>query len=173
MNCTINTPFLAQKQLPLAYRKQRRFVPTFSTYSVSVCVSTTLIAVLFQHSQVKPWFHHLLPLRCDRKIHRDICDIILNILNYEGNHFLRFVRTRERFRNASCLKFLEIHTKIMKLWSAVFHELFVQQFEEDQHSLQTADHFALIASICSPSFGHSGPLSYSSLTYYNLAGNRE
>jgi hypothetical protein len=36
-----------------------------------------------------------------------------------------------------------IHTKDLKLCSAVFHKFFGQHFEQDHRSLQTADHFAL------------------------------
>jgi hypothetical protein len=38
---------------------------------------------------------------------------------------------------------MEIHMKVLKLSTAVFKKYFGQRFEQDQHSLQMADHFAL------------------------------
>jgi hypothetical protein len=32
-------------------------------------------------------------------------------------------------RKEQCVKFVEIHTKVLKLWSIVFHKLFGQHFE--------------------------------------------
>jgi hypothetical protein len=40
-------------------------------------------------------------------------------------------------------KFVEIHMKVLKLWSAIFHKFFGQHFKQDHHSLQMVDHFAL------------------------------
>jgi hypothetical protein len=45
-------------------------------------------------------------------------------------------------RGEQCVKCVEIHMKVLKLWSTVFHKFFGQHFEQDQ-SLQMADHFAL------------------------------
>jgi hypothetical protein len=62
--------------------------------------------------------------------------------------------------------------KILKVCCAVFHKLFGQHFENDQHTLQMADHLLFIVNICSSIFEHSTSLSYSSFTHYILAVNR-
>jgi hypothetical protein len=41
------------------------------------------------------------------------------------------------------MKFVEIHMKLLILWSAIFLRFFGQHFEQDHHSLQISDHFAL------------------------------
>jgi hypothetical protein len=38
---------------------------------------------------------------------------------------------------------VEIHMKVLKLWSALLGKFFGQRFEQDHLSLQIADHFAL------------------------------
>jgi hypothetical protein len=51
--------------------------------------------------------------------------------------------------------------------------IFGQHFEQDYHSLQMADHFALYREdLFVPIFEHSTPLSYSSVTQYIWAVNR-
>jgi hypothetical protein len=66
---------------------------------------------------------------------------------------------------------VKIHTKVLKLWSAVFHTFFGQHFEQDHHSPQMATTSLFIANICSSIFEHSISLSYSSFTHYILAVN--
>jgi hypothetical protein len=44
---------------------------------VNVCASTALTALWFQHSQMKPRFHHLLLVRCDWGNNRHLCGITL------------------------------------------------------------------------------------------------
>jgi hypothetical protein len=39
--------------------------------------------------------------------------------------------------------FVEIHTEVLKLLSAIFHKYFGQHFKQDHHSLQMADHFTV------------------------------
>jgi hypothetical protein len=68
----------------------------------------------------------------------------------------------------------KIHTKVLKLWSAVFHKFFCQDFKQD-HSLQMADPFALHREhlfIYSPIFERSTPLFFSSFTHNILDINR-
>jgi hypothetical protein len=45
------------------------------------------------------------------------------------------------FCTEQCVKYVEIHMKALKLWSAIFHKFFGRHFEQD-HSLQMADHFS-------------------------------
>jgi hypothetical protein len=61
------------------------------------------------------------------EIHRHLCGKVKS-----RSHSLRFVRSRELFRNPSCakpviicVKFVEIRKKVLKLWSAVFHKFLV------------------------------------------------
>jgi hypothetical protein len=75
-------------------------------------------------------------------------------------------------RREQCVKCVEIDTKVLKLWSTVFHKFFDEHFEQDHHSLQMADHFTPHREHCSPIFEHSTPLSYSSFTHYISAINR-
>jgi hypothetical protein len=44
---------------------------------VNVCASTALTALWFQHSQMKPRFHHLSIVKRDRKFHLRFCFIAL------------------------------------------------------------------------------------------------
>jgi hypothetical protein len=54
-------------------------------------------------------------------------------------------------------KSVEIHVKVLKLWSAVFNKFFGLPFEQNHLSLQMADHFALH---CEHLFTH--------LTFYTI-----
>jgi hypothetical protein len=45
--------------------------------------------------------------------------------------------------NKECVKFVEIHMKLLKLWSAVLHTFFRSTSEQVLRSLQVADHFAI------------------------------
>jgi hypothetical protein len=68
---------------------------------------------------------------------------------------------REQFE-----KFVEIHTKFLKLWSAVLHEFFSLHIEVTI-KLSTTSPFN--ANIYPPIFEHSTPLSHISLTHHTLA----
>jgi hypothetical protein len=61
---------------------------------------------------------------------------------------------------------VEIHTKVLKLWSAVFF------FEQSHHSLQMTHNFALHRENFLPISEHFKPLSYSSFTNYLWTINR-
>jgi hypothetical protein len=66
MNSTISTPFLTQKTVAIGFLAGRkRSFEISSAYLVNVCVSTAFTAPWFQHSQMKPRFHHLLLVQCD------------------------------------------------------------------------------------------------------------
>jgi hypothetical protein len=54
----------------------------------------------------------------------------------------------------------------------VFHKFFRQHFEQDHHSIQMTDNFALHGEHCSPISEHSTALPYSSFTHYILDINR-
>jgi hypothetical protein len=45
------------------------------SYQYNVCASTTLTALWFQHSQMKPRFLHPLLIQCDWGIHSHLCGI--------------------------------------------------------------------------------------------------
>jgi hypothetical protein len=60
-----------------------------------VCASTYLTALWFQHSQMKPRFHHLVLKWCDWEIHRHLCDITLRSQSWSNS--LCFMRTLEHF----------------------------------------------------------------------------
>jgi hypothetical protein len=61
-----------------------------------------LTALWFQHSQMKPRFHHLLLVRCDWEIHHIF--VVSLQESQSRSHSLRFMRTLEHFRNPSCAK---------------------------------------------------------------------
>jgi hypothetical protein len=61
MNSTISTPFLSQKTVAISFLVDNVCLNIFALY-MNVCASTSL---WFQHSQMKPKFHHLLLVRCD------------------------------------------------------------------------------------------------------------
>jgi hypothetical protein len=94
------------------------------------------------------------------------------------SQFLRFVRTREHFRNPSCVKFtiaksncvnliesVEIHMKVLKLSSTVCRNFVVVT------NFKCPTTLLFIMNSCSPIFEHSTPLSCSSYIHYILAIN--
>jgi hypothetical protein len=63
-----------RKQLPSAL--WRRLFKLFRLVWWMCNASTALTDLWFQHSQMKPRFHHLLLLQCDWEIHRHVCGIV-------------------------------------------------------------------------------------------------
>jgi hypothetical protein len=53
------------------------YKPTFSVCLVNVYASTASTALWFQHSEIKPKFHHLLPIQGDQEIRHHLCGITL------------------------------------------------------------------------------------------------
>jgi hypothetical protein len=115
--------------------------------------------IRFQYSQLKPKFHHLLLAWRDWNIHLHPCSLLLKKVKAEatfcmlgtpvsifGTHLgkklwqpsLPILISQEQR-----VKLVEICTKVLKLWSAVFHV-------EQDHSLQTVITPLLIVNICSP-----------------------
>jgi hypothetical protein len=58
MNSAISTPFPSQKTGAISFLAD--ICLNFLAYLVNVCASIALTALLFQLSQMKPRFHHLL-----------------------------------------------------------------------------------------------------------------
>jgi hypothetical protein len=153
MNSTISTPFLFQKQMPSAF--WQTFVYTLSACLVNVYASTALTAYCFQHSQMKPRFCHL--SWCDWEIHCHLCGFALRkstkakailcvlwaTVSIFGTHLAQNLWQPSLTVISSQRKVHEMRTKVLKLWRTVFHIIFSQQFEQDHHSLQMADHFDL------------------------------
>jgi hypothetical protein len=44
-----------------------------------MCASTAMTALWFQHSEMKPRFHHLLFTQCDGEIHHYFCGITVKM----------------------------------------------------------------------------------------------
>jgi hypothetical protein len=100
---------------------------------VNVCACSALIAFCFQYLQVKHRCHHLLLIPCDWEIHCHLCCITVKKSKPE------------------CVKFVEIHMKFLKLWSAVFHS-------EQGHHYRWPNSSLFIVNICSSIFEHCTPL---------------
>jgi hypothetical protein len=69
---------------------------------VNVFSSTALTALWFQHSEMKPRFHHLLPVQCDWKVYRHLCG--KGLKSQSRSHSFRFMNIFEHFLNPSCAK---------------------------------------------------------------------
>jgi hypothetical protein len=57
------------------------------------------------------------------------------------------------------VKFVEINSERSEVVQRRLSQIFGQQFEQNHHSHQMADHFALRVSICSSISEHPAPLS--------------
>jgi hypothetical protein len=58
MNSTVSTPFLSKKTVAIRFLAD--ICLNVFLALVNVCASTAFTALWFQHSQMKPRFHHLL-----------------------------------------------------------------------------------------------------------------
>jgi hypothetical protein len=65
---------MSQKTVAISFLSDNICLNFFSLFG-EVYASTAVTALWFQHSQVKPRFHHV--LRCDWEIHRYLCGIAL------------------------------------------------------------------------------------------------
>jgi hypothetical protein len=77
MNSTISISFCPRNQLPSIFWQADNTCLKFFGMFLDVCASTALTALWFQHSHMKPRFHHLSLIQCDCKIHRHLCGIAL------------------------------------------------------------------------------------------------
>jgi hypothetical protein len=73
MNSTISTPLLSQKRVAI---RADICLNIFRLFGECVCIHC-FDSLQFQHSQMKPRFHHLLLLWCDWEIHCHLCGITL------------------------------------------------------------------------------------------------
>jgi hypothetical protein len=73
MNSTISTLFLSQKTGVISFLAGRQHLFKLFWLLWWMCASTALTALWFQHSQMKPRFHHLLLMWCDHHL----CSITL------------------------------------------------------------------------------------------------
>jgi hypothetical protein len=131
----------------------------------------------------------ILLIRCDWEIHRHLCGIALKGLQNPKPFsafcahswvFLEHIFRRPcdclpkllKSRREDRVKFMEIHKKFLKLWSAVFYKFFVNTLDKIITQYRWMATSLFIVDICSTIFEHSTSLPYSSFTHYILAVNR-
>jgi hypothetical protein len=132
------------------------------------------------------WFHHLLLLRSDWEIHRDLFSTALK--SHSRSHSLHFVHTRDNFRKQSYAKLVIAKTNCdnlveksawnirkftRKLWNCEAPS-FTNSLVNTLNKIITHYRWATLHFSSwnfSPTFEHSTPLSYSSFIHYILAVN--
>ena len=92
INSTISTPFLSQKTAASSFLDNDVYLIFFGLFGD--CVYINCFA-WFQHSRMKPRFHHLLLVRSDWEIRRHVCGIALK--SQSRSHSVHFVCTNEHF----------------------------------------------------------------------------
>jgi hypothetical protein len=124
-------------------------------------------ALWFHHSQKQFMFHHLLLGRCFWDVHWHLCGITVKNskpkpFSASCAHLWAFPEPilRKTCDNLAklwcsprkqCVKFVEVHRKFLKAWSAVFHNFFGQQAEQYLTHYRWQTTLPFIGNICSPS----------------------
>jgi hypothetical protein len=134
MDPTISTPLLFQKAVVISLLADRHRLYKLFGLVLWMWASTALTALWFQNSQTKLKFHHLLLVRCDWEIHHRLCGIALKsqtrieaifcVLCAPVNIFGTHLDVLRQSCKEEFVKSLGIHMKVLKLRSAVFHNIF-------------------------------------------------
>jgi hypothetical protein len=106
-----------------------------------MCASSAFTALWFKYSEMKPRFCHLLLVWCDLNICCDLSGFTQK--SQSQRHYLCLVCTCEHFQthlvqnlwqlNLSMI--VEIHTKVLELWSIIFHDFFFSTLNKINVSL--------------------------------------
>jgi hypothetical protein len=140
MNSTISTPFLPQKTVAISLLADTICLNFFSLFG-EVCAFTALIDSWFQHSQMKPRFHHLILIWCDWEIYCHLCGIILKKSKLKP--FSAFYVHLWKFSEPVLLEICGNSHQSSEIVKCCLSQIFVQHSKQDHHSLQMANHFVL------------------------------
>jgi hypothetical protein len=154
MKSSISTLFLSQQTVAIRFLAGRCYLTSLACFA-NVCASTALTALWFQHSQMKPRFHHLLIIQWEWEIHSHLRGTVLKMSKLKPfsafcvhmQPFLRPMLCRTCHSLAllwypcreHCMKSVETRMKFLSLWSAIFHtSLFWFNLKEADNSTNFA-----------------------------------